>query len=255
MNGTRLLERKAAGWLSLPRSFGSAVLDLLYPRVCAGCGAAVVERRGHFCWDCLAAVEVIKRPFCSLCGDPVDGAVEHEYVCAFCRARKTWFDRARSAARYRGRLKGALRAFKYDACAFLAVDFTNLLLACVRTHYANVRFDDVVGVPLHPRKERERTFNQSKLLARMLASRLKIGFSPRLLRRVRYAQSQTGLKTSQRRQNVRGAFEVHETDWAMGRTLLLVDDVMTTGATANECAKVLKKAGTAGVYVATVARG
>ncbi len=232
-----------------------ALLDILYPRHCAGCGGAVQAPQGHLCWECLAGLEVITQPFCARCGDPVDGAVYHEYVCTLCQRRRVWFDAARSAARYRGALKQAVRALKYHASVHLLHDCATLLESCVRTYYASILFDAVTHVPLHPRRERQRTYNQSDLLARVLARRLGLHGAPGVLRRVAFAPSQTRLTASQRRRNVRGTFAARETEWVRGRTFLLVDDVMTTGATVNECARVLKEAGAAAVYVVTVARG
>jgi ComF family protein len=231
------------------------LLDLVYPRTCAGCGAAVGPGLRYLCWECMAATPWIRDPFCALCGDPVDGRVGHEYTCAWCVERRPRFDGARSAVRYRGPLREALHVFKYQLGTHLAPDLVTMLSACVRTHFARVPFDAVTFVPLHPRKERERTYNQARILARGVARALDLPLLAGCLRRARDTVAQADLTASERRRNVRLAFEAGERAWLEGRTLLLVDDVMTTGATVDECARALKKGGAAGVYVATVARG
>jgi ComF family protein len=235
-------------------SIGTAFLDLVYPRSCAGCGGVLGKQSGHLCWDCLAGLQLVTDPMCSICGDPVEGKVGHRYECAFCVRRRPHFDRARSAARFRGPLKAAIHSLKYGDCVHLSRDFALLLRACVATHFSGTSADMVTFVPLHPKRERERTYNQSAAMAGLLARALRIPAGP-CLRRVRDTGTQTGLSAHDRRENMRGAFEAVQTSWIEGRSLLLVDDVMTTGATVDECAKVLKKAGAAYVGVVTVARG
>jgi ComF family protein len=236
-------------------SWVSALFDIVYPRSCVGCGRAVAEPAAHLCWDCLAGLEIVTEPFCEHCGDPVEGLIENTYECSICRLGTRHFDRARSAARFRGGLKTAIHGFKYEAATFVGRDLVALLSACVRAHYSRVAFDAVTYVPLHPRKERERRYNQSALLARGLAASIGVPVLPRCLARVRPTPTQTGLSAAERDRNVRGAFRAERKEWIDGRMLLLVDDVMTTGATVGECSRVLKEAGAAGVYVVTVARG
>jgi ComF family protein len=122
-------------------------------------------------------------------------------------------------------------------------------------HFDSVSLDGVACVPLYPLRERERTYNQAALLADGLADRLGVPRAPGVLRRVRRTLSQTGFDAGARRQNVRGAFVAEHARWLDGRTILLVDDVMTTGATVCECARMLLQGGAHRVYVATVARG
>lgn len=233
----------------------SRALDLVYPRVCAGCGDRVHGTLTHMCWTCRSGLQVISSPFCRTCGDPVDGEVNHEYECSWCAHGRPAFDLARSTVRYRGAVRRILQAFKYEKVTGLDRDLVPLLTGAVRVHYADVFLDGVVAVPLHPARERDRTYNQAGLLARGLARVLGLSSASHCLRRVRATRTQTNLKGRERRANVRGAFEARNADWIEGRRLLLVDDVMTTGATVDACAGVLKEAGAAGVYVLTVARG
>ncbi|MCU0857859.1 MAG: ComF family protein [Pontiellaceae bacterium] len=231
------------------------MLDFFYPRNCIQCGAVSPEPLRHICWDCLSDTPRVEPPFCDICGDPVAGDIQHDYTCFACARETPSFDRARSAVRYEGAAGQAIRALKYNHSIWVVPDLTELLLACVRAEYSNIEFDWVTSVPLFPTRRRERGFNQSALLGAGLARRLKVPFREGILRRVRPTVSQTGLTASQRAANVGGAFRVGLFARPAGRRILLVDDVMTTGATVDACARVLKKSGAVSVHVITVARG
>jgi len=231
------------------------IIDAVYPRFCLGCGVPVADGDMHVCWDCYASFEIVGSPFCSKCGDPADGYVDHDYVCSWCNRTRPAFELARSAARYRGALRRIMHAFKYEQALHAGRDLARMIAATVNAHYADVVFDGVTFVPLHGRRERVRNFNQAAVLGRRLARELGLDLFPRFVERTRDTPSQTDLTANERKRNVRGAFAARLPQWIAGRTLLLVDDVMTTGATVAEVARVLKKAGAAGVYVVTVARG
>jgi ComF family protein len=230
-------------------------LDLLWPRVCEGCGGSVVGLSRYLCWDCLAALPLIQAPYCVRCGDPVEGAITWDYVCSACVDRPPPFEQARSALRFRGPVKDVLHRFKYSAATHVSRDFATLLHACVRTHFSRESIDAVTYVPLHAAKQRARTYNQARLLASDLARLMRLPLADGCLDRERYTATQTRLSAKERARNVRGAFVPRHPRWIQGRKLLLVDDVMTTGATISECSRVLKEAGAAGVWVVTVARG
>ena len=232
-----------------------SALDLLFPRTCAGCGRPDPEDRRHLCWNCLAEIPFIQPPFCSRCGDPVAGRVDHAYVCALCAGRVVHFDRARSVARYDGAVGQAVRELKYHKAVWVAPDLADLLEAGVRAHYDVGAIDAVAFVPLHPMRRRERGFNQAEILAAHLARRIHKPLLRRVVARVRFTPTQTKLTLSARADNVKNAFAPRSTRWLQGRRILLVDDVMTTGATVNACAEALKTGGAAEVWVMTVARG
>jgi ComF family protein len=175
-------------------------------------------------------------------------------MCSVCVDHPPQFDRARSAARYRDALKAILQQFKYSAATHLSRDLAVLLHACVRACYGGEVFDAVAFVPLHAGKERARTYNQSALLAGDLARLLDKPLARRCAVRVRSTATQTHLTARERVRNVRGAFQAMNEAWIEGRRLLLVDDVMTTGATAGACAAALRRAGAAYVAVLTLAR-
>lgn len=231
------------------------LLDLVYPRFCIGCGQTVKNRAHHICWDCFTGINIISSPFCRICGDPAEGMIEHEYICSWCVNNRPHFDMARSAARYTGLIKEALHTYKYSNQIHMRNDLAELLISCTRAHYAKYEFDAVTVVPLDSRKLRLRSYNQSALLAGRLADAIGVRFKDGCVRRLGGGRPQVGLNMHQRRMNVKGMFEVVEMAWVAGRSFLLVDDVMTTGATVNELSKELKSAGAVSVYVATVARG
>ncbi|MBN2302133.1 MAG: ComF family protein [Lentisphaerae bacterium] len=238
----------------LCRSFCELLLDVIYPRSCVACGGPVDENLTHVCFDCRVTYDYIDRPFCEICGDPVDGLIEHKYVCSWCEAARPCFVNARSAVRFNGALKHVIHEFKYSNGAYLVNDLGPLLVKCVHTNYTKIGFDCVTYVPLHIRRERERTYNQSALLARYVASDMDLPLL-RCIRRSRPTASQVGLSLAERKQNVKHAFIASSNAHVGMRTVLLVDDVITTGATVNECARALLDAGAARVYVASVARG
>ncbi len=232
----------------------ASLMDLVYPRVCEACGGAGGTDASSICWDCRAALIPVTDPMCELCGDPVDGCIRHAYRCSYCMRREPAFDLARSAVRYRGPAQPLIQALKYNGAVHVVQDLVPWMAACVRLNYARLQPDAVTFVPLHPKKERERSYNQARLLAGGLARELCLPLAGTLAR-VRYTETQTNLDMETRRRNMFGAFSVIGRGWVRGRRLLLVDDVMTTGATVNECARALKEAGAAGVYIITAARG
>ena len=197
----------------------------------------------------------VEPPFCDLCGDPVAGSVEHDFICYACSAERPAFDGARSAARYDGVVGEALRQLKYEKALWLAPDLAELLQHCLHAEYQEGDFDLVVPVPLYHVRQRERGYNQSAVLARELAARIHCRSAAGTLQRIRPTATQTNLTAPQRLSNVRNAFQSRRGKQLAGRRVLLVDDVMTTGATVNACSKALKEGGAASVHVLTVARG
>jgi len=233
----------------------SALLDILYPRACAICGGKVDPSAEYLCWNCLSSFAFVHSPFCSICGDPIDGKTSGEFQCHYCSSNRPHFDRARSAARYTGVVQELLREFKYREGLWARRDLAGLLEACAVAHFDPNEIDAVTYVPLHPVKFRQRGFNQAEALAAILAKRLRKPLIRRCLIRREYERSQTNLTAKERATNVKGNFEAIWKRRLRGRGVMLVDDVMTTGATVNDCARALKEAGASRVYVVTVARG
>lgn len=238
---------------------GSTVGELLFPRTCAVCGMPMGQGAAglHLCWDCRGRIAFQQgRSTCELCGRSFEAAQAAPFRCGACCARAPAYDAARSAAHFRDPVRTLLIDFKYHGATWLCADLTDLLEACVRTHYAVAAIEAVCPVPLHPRRWRERGYNQAELLARALARRLELPCFPDALRRLRYTGTQTRLDASRRLVNLKDAFAPRSlvAPWLQDRSLLLVDDVMTTGATVSDAARALKSAGAGAVRVVTVAR-
>jgi ComF family protein len=185
----------------------------------------------------------------------VEGAVAHAFVCSSCKEAKPAFDKARAAGHFHGVLREQIHQFKYAQALWLKHDLADLLYGCLLAHFSPEEVDVVVSVPLHPVRQRERSYNQAALIGRELARRIERRFDGRSLARVRTTLSQTNFDAAHRRMNMLGAFGVTDPEWIAQRCVLLVDDVMTTGATLSECARTLKKAGARKVWAVTVARG
>lgn len=235
-------------------TWSGAALDVVYPRACAQCGAPP-DALSFLCWECLSDLHYVQPPFCSRCGDPVPGHIDHEYICSFCTREAPAFDLARSAVRYEGTAGIAIRDVKYHGATWRIPDLVHLLEGSLQTHYALLNFDGVCYVPLYPVKQRERGFNQAEWLARVLAKAHDWPVIRNGLRRIKDTGSQTYLTAAERTANVARVFSVPQPRKVEGQRLLLIDDVMTTGATVNACAQQLRQAGAASIHVLTVARG
>ncbi len=233
----------------------STLLDLIFPRRCGVCGVEPDAAGAFLCWNCRSQLRVVGNPHCSWCGNPLEGRVDHAYTCYHCTQMAPAFDRARSAMRFEGPVPALIHQFKYGSALWLRSEFVSWLEACVGVHYAGEQVDAVCPVPLYPARARERGYNQAALLAAGLAKRLRKPFWSSALERVRPTETQTHLTARQRLSNVADAFRARSKPRLQGRSVLLVDDVMTTGATTSACALALKEAGCRVVNVVTLARG
>ena len=234
------------------RSARRALLDLLFPPRCAGCG-----RRGAWlCAACAARLAPLAPPWCARCGIPLAGP--GATLCPRCRVEGPFaLDHARAAYVFREPIRAAIHRFKYEGERGRAAHLAALTAAApgaADLHRPGVAGRDalIVPVPLDPARRRARGYNQSEELARELAALWGRPLATGLARG-RETRPQVGLDRLARRENVRGAF-VWRGDPLVDRPLLLVDDVMTTGATAEECAAALKAAGARWVGLLTVAR-
>ncbi|MQX37085.1 ComF family protein [Roseospira navarrensis] len=233
-------------------------LDLVLPPRCLRCGDLVADP-GALCADCFQAVAFITRPQCARCGVPFGGdwgepeADEAEgLLCGVCLRRRPAYTRARAALVYDDGARPLVLAFKHAD----RTDAAGALAGWMARAGADVldSADLVVPVPLHRWRLWRRRYNQSALLARAVAARAGRSWSPGVLTRARATPTQGGRSRRGRAENVRGAFQVVRPERVEGRRVLLVDDVLTTGATVEEGARVLKRAGAVAVDVLTLAR-
>jgi competence protein ComFC len=230
-----------------------AAVSLLYAPVCAICGESI--RAGEYlCNDCDAKAVRIVAPFCQKCSEPFEGSITGAFTCTNCAHRTIYFDAAVAAYRGRGIVRQIIHEFKYARQIHLRHVVARWLYAALNDERLRaLRFDVIVPVPLHPTRQRERGFNQASLIAELLSAQTSIPAKP-LLGRTRYTTTQTALDRSERMENLHNAFRLRKNAHVRPLRVLLVDDVLTTGSTLNECARVLKRAGAFSVHAATAAR-
>jgi ComF family protein len=237
-------------------SWGEALLGFVYPQVCQFCGGqrATVDE-GYVCSRCWQGVRFLKPPFCARCGLPFEGAITTPFECANCREMDLHFRFARAAVAAEGLVLEAIHRYKYQRALWLEPFLTDLLVRAAKPELGREEWDLIVPVPLHPAKKREREFNQAERIAACLGKTLQIPVSNQTLRRIEPTRTQTQLTREQRAANVQQAFALQADAQIKDLRVILVDDVLTTGATTSACARVLRQAGAADVCVWTVARG
>ena len=214
------------------------------------------------CGPCWEGIERITAPYCRVCGLPFSQFLSVTAgrrpalasLCGPCRRRMPRFSYARSAARYGEVAREALHAFKFGGRRALAAPLGDLLAELGTVGLPVKDPGLLVPVPLHPRRERERGFNQSLLLARRLGHAWSLPVRADVLVRTVPTPPQAELSAEARRRNVRGAFALRHPDLVAGRHVIVVDDVFTTGSTVSACALCLKRGGASAVGVLTVAR-
>jgi ComF family protein len=222
-------------------------LDFALPPRCAGCGTIVGEVHS-FCADCWRQIEFLGDSRCSTCGLPLQGTEATN--CGACLARPPRIARTRSAVAYDDLSRGLAIRLKYGRKVAIARTMARYMAPLVEKGDNPV----LVPVPLHRARLWQRGFNQSALVAREISRRLDIASDPFLIRRIKHTPPLKGMSALQRRKAVAGAFKVPDQSAVEGRTIILVDDVLTTGSTAEACARTLKRAGAARVELVSWAR-
>lgn len=231
------------------KNIARAAADLLFPPLCMSCRAPVGEQ--GLCAACWSGITFLDGPACACCGLPFPVALEGENFCAACLARKPAFDTARAIMVYDDKSRVAILALKHADRLELVPGFARWL----GRGGALAGCDLIVPVPLHRFRLWQRRYNQSAELARRLADGRGIRVDPFALTKTRATPSQGAMASAkERRRNVQRAFQVPDPRRVQGRHVLLLDDVLTTGATAEACARALKRAGAASVHVLALAR-
>ena len=236
-------------------------LDLLFPPRCLLCGALTGPAgpgggpgRGDLCPDCLAGLPPLPESHCLRCGRPFETSLPQTHLCGRCLDDPPAYDLALAPGLYESALRIAIHRLKYSGRTELTRPLAEFMAFRLEPPFRPPQADLILPVPLHRRRLRQRGFNQALLLARALFGPWAGSIRSDLLVRTRWTEPQVNLKGPERMNNVRRAFAVTEPRAVKGRSIMIVDDVYTTGATVMECARALKKAGAARVLVLTLAR-
>lgn len=253
--------RRYEAILSEVGEYLNGLLDLIFPPQCLACGSALEigylqdEIYGlPVCPKCKEGIFPLKEPFCTLCSTPFRSKVAVSHICGRCTLKRPHFDLLISPFVYEAKIEEIISGFKYGTMGREGKLLGRVLGNFLLQRCALEGDEILIPVPLHPKRERERGFNQTLLMAKGVAHVTGIPIRADLLIRRVYTKSQTGLSLREREQNVKGVFELRRPEEIKGRKILLLDDVATTGSTLNECAKVLKRNGARVVICGVLAR-
>jgi ComF family protein len=236
------------------RELTQGLLQLLYPGTCHLCSRPLSPEQAHFCEACCAALTADPFATCPFCAGMVGPYADVAHGCTHCRDVDFSFERVIRLGPYDGLLRATILRLKHSSGAELAEVVGALWAAHREASLRAAGAQAVVPIPLHWRRRWARGYNQSEVLACALAARLGLPCCPGWIRRTRNTPQQTALTPTNRRSNVRHAFQASPSQPVAGKTILLVDDVLTTGSTCNEAAKALRAAGAARIVVAVLAR-
>jgi ComF family protein len=229
------------------------LFNLLLPPACPLCRTELTQPTGTgLCRSCLEQLPALPWPRCSRCAIPFATESGSDHLCESCLRQPPFFSQVETVGSYEGLLREAVHRFKYHGSVQLDRPLGTLLAQRMEQSESPICPDLIIPVPLHLNRLRQRGYNQSLLLARQLGRRWQVPVAGRLLVRTRATPPQQGLTATIRRQNLSGAFSLQKP--LQGESILLVDDVMTTGATARECARILQSGGAAEIAVAIIGR-
>lgn len=264
-----VLSRETLRGIQFVRLFPSAAVELIYPPACTSCGIELEDDnrravRRFFCDECFESLEILHEPMCLRCAGPLpllSQPAEHSAHhgskadgCYRCRGRKLWFDETVTAGLYEGLIRELVLRMKQSTGDQLSIAMGRLLGELRHEHLMSLNVDVVAPIPLYWRRRLQHRTNSAAVIAEVLASQLRVPMADGLLRRTRSTTPQSELSPTQRWQNVRRAFSVPRSYHLRAAHVLLVDDILTTGATCSEAAKMLKKVGAKRVTVAVIAR-
>jgi ComF family protein len=237
------------------REILTGIADLIFPPRCLTCDD-LLERHGPlpFCPSCLDRIHFIRSPLCPRCGIPFPAKEGEDHLCGECLTSEKPYAVARAVGQYEETLLTAIHRFKYRGMTGIGEILGRIMADFAAGIWDMKFFERIVPVPLHRKRLRERGFNQAVILARELSKRFDIPLDFMSLRREVFTPPQVGLGREERSANVHGAFSARHPERITGRSILLVDDVYTTGSTLAECARVLIRANAEAVTVLTLAR-
>lgn len=230
----------------------TTLFNFVFPPKCPSC-FKLVDDLGLLCHSCWVKMDFISNPSCERCDNPF--AYEfNEELCYYCKDDPPKFSRAVAVVKYDDFSDSLIHSFKYSDKIELAYPISQLMIK--RLKASKLEYDILACVPIHNSKLKKRGYNQSAVLAKNISNKMNKKFIPNLLLKVKETDSQSGLTKEDRIKNVKGSFAINKKykDQVFRKTVLLIDDVITTGATVNECCKNLRKAGAKKVVVLTFAK-
>ncbi|MDR2646293.1 MAG: ComF family protein [Holosporaceae bacterium] len=236
--------------MKLFKQFVSKLKNICFSITCCNCGK-IVDTEG-LCLECWKKIKWISDPKCRICGAPFE--IDVDALCFQCIKKKPHFDQAISVFEYDNFSKGIILKFKHRDVTHICRQLVAWLWRASQDIIKD--YDIIVPVPIHFLKRLKRKYNQSELLAKKLETLSGITYEPRILRKEKQTQQQEGLSRNARLKNVKGSFGINPkyANLLRDKNVILVDDVLTTGATANECSRNLKKYGAKKVTILTIAR-
>lgn len=237
-------------------SLVKSLKEILYPRHCLLCREKISfdDQKDLVCLKCLKEISPHLPPFCRKCGRGLTRENTANHICGECLDTRFYFERAWAACHYKKNARELIHQFKYKNKMYLSGPLSELMIDFIQQYHLPLNHCDyLIPIPLSSAKLREREFNQAQLLAKEIAGHFGIELLSDNLKRIRNTPAQADLDKESRWRNIAGAFGITNPDTIKEKTILLVDDVLTTGATASEASRVLKNAGAGAVYVLTLA--
>jgi ComF family protein len=231
------------------------VSDIIFPPQCLACAEIInLPARQFFCSPCQGKIRFINDNFCPICGIPFLSSPAGNHICGDCLVNPPYYVQARAVAGFETVIMDAIHKFKYGRSIFAGNTLGLFMAGFSFPDFVFSEYSLLIPVPLHIKRLRERGFNQSLLLAKEIGRKYRIPVNFSLLKRSKFTLTQTGLNKAEREKNIKGAFAVTDEKKIADKNIILIDDVYTTGATINECSRVLLKAGAQKVAVLTLSR-
>ncbi|MCD4656758.1 MAG: ComF family protein [Planctomycetes bacterium] len=237
----------------------SGLVSILYPKHCVICGQ-YLEHLEHsdfdLCRECWEALPTIGSSFCAKCGAYLGPYTKPAKNCSRCKGELANIEKVVALFRYKDSAKDLIHKLKFDRQRHVAYSLANMLASHLTTDELISKIDYIIPVPLHWKREMHRTFNQSEIICSTLAKKLKLKYRTNIIVRKKATREQSKLTRLERKKNLKDAFALSyaKKHKIRNSTIMLIDDVMTTGTTLSECAQVLKKGGAKKVYGAVVCR-
>ncbi len=226
------------------------VSSIFFQNGCIVCGRATTSM---ICADCSNSIRYVQEPFCTRCGKPFTSDSGISHICYDCIKGKNKFTMSRAAFEYNGAIVKLIHRFKFGDQVNVLSFFSDEIFKLYQVHYSTESINAIIPVPLSLRRLKHRSYNQTQLLAAQLSKKLSIPVFPQVLEKIKETPPQSRLSAEKRQENVKDAYKVTDRVSLKGKKVLLIDDVITTGATVNACTKALMRAGIKQVYVVAIA--